>query len=187
MGDAAEPLADLGNSRILLGILAHGGHPQPMRHASVVDHRGDGRRRCYVSQPGRDLTGRIVPEPDDRTRVDARRAEEPVAILARLGEGTFVGADPAPGAEGLEGDAGENAASCRDVLGVRHAIRLLVRVQGGAGIASEHAVSAPCREGPRRAPVALIGPLPRLVLRQVERGRRCVDRGRGAVGEPPGR
>ena len=107
-------------------------------------------------------------EGDDRARVDARRAEEFVAILPGAAQRPLVRQHLGVGAIALQSEPCEEPAL--DALGicVRYPVALLVRVDRWMGVLPERAVRPPARQRPSGTSVSIVRAVSRLLDRQVE-------------------
>src|SRR5207237_6012153 len=121
-----EALAGGPNRGISRLVLPDRRDPQPMPDARPIHELHGGCRVGDVLQPTGNPPAWIVPDAHDRARVHAGRSQEPVAILARLGQRPLVGANPGFDTERLEDDASKEAAPGRDALRARHATGRLV-------------------------------------------------------------
>ena len=153
----------------MFGLLAVGRHrPQPVARALVVGHVDRGRpARQVVQELGR-APADVAVQRHDRTRVDTGRAEELVAVLLRPRERPLVRQHRRAGLERLEPQPPEEPAL--GALGgrARHAVRLLVHVDGRVRVLAERAVGAPRGQRPGGAAVPLVGLVAGLLGRQVE-------------------
>jgi hypothetical protein len=155
--------------RFVAGLVStEGNHPEPVPDAVAVGELGYRPRRCRRGQPVRHEARRVVAQPDDRARVDARRSEESIAVLARFGKGSLVRANPASVPERLQPDPREDPASRRGAIGPRERVGLFVRVEGRPWIPPKRPVRAPGGHQVGGAPVALVGLVAGLLLGEVE-------------------
>ena len=158
----------------------------------VVDELGDRRasRRPRAANPARSPLASSA-EPDDRAGVDARRPEQAVAVLARLGERALVRADRRSPARTARGTTrAKTPASRRGPIRARDRVRLLVRVERRvAGRAGASRPSATTRGGarpggsarPAGRPPASSGRSSRTTLRGSRASRRRCASGRDHV------
>src|SRR5215211_8035044 len=134
----------------------------------VVDELGDGGRAGDVPKPCGDGPRAVFGDPNDRARVDVRRAKQPITVLAWLGERPLVRPDPAPRPEGFEADAREDAAPSRLAVRPGDDVPLLVRVERRSGITPQDPFRPPRRERPTGPPIPLVLAIAGLVMGQVQ-------------------
>ena len=186
-GTGAEPLGDSREASVAGVVLAHRAHPEPVAHPGFVHELDNRGARDDLAQPVCDRPRAILSESDHGAGVDIGRAEEPVAVLARLGQRPLVGAYPARRPECLEADAREHTPPGRFAIGPRNHVALLVGIDGRPRIAPQDALRPPRGEGSTRPTVALVLGITGLVLREVQCERRSAGRARGGAGALPGR
>ena len=144
------------------------GDPEPVPDVVAVVEvdrrppRGD-RREDRRARPGR-----ILVEADNRRGIDPGRPQQPVPVLARALERSFVREHAGPRPEGLESQPAEEAALGPFRVGAGHAVRLLVDVDRGTRILVKRPIGAPGGQGSRRTAVPIVGLVPGLHAWQVE-------------------
>ena len=170
VGDDDRPGAGGRDQRLEVGRRVAIGRDHPESVANVVlvgdvGRRGAAGDRVQDRPAGRT---RVVVQDDDRARVDARRPQQLVAVLARGRERPLVRLHARPGPERLEPQPREESPLRPDDIGPGHAIRLLVDVDRRMRVLVQRPVRAPRGERAGRPPVAVVELIARLVAGQVE-------------------
>ena len=165
----AERLAHRSDGGVPGLVLADRGRPQPVPNAGVVDEIGDRawsrRSRAATRQPFRTGPPRARRPGSCSPPSPAGAGSDPRAARPGSARGREC-PDPAPNGSSTTRAKIPRRVATRSVPG--HQVGLLVRVQRGPRVAPERPIGTPGGDRPRRAPVALVGRVARLVLGQVE-------------------
>ena len=131
------------------------------------------RRRGQLVEDRPADAARVVVQRDDRARVDAGRAQQLVAVLARSGHRPLVRQDARrPGRTPRDGAGRRSRAGSRGDVRAGHAVGLLVDVDRRMRVLVERPVRAPRRQRPGRPPIAVVGLVAGLLARAGRGGRR---------------